>query len=115
MNVLLPRPGEPAENYIIKPDQETFPLSKRFNIFPPYGSDIFKIIASEVPLDLRGVFEAGGEKSATRGLPLSPFEKAINARLKKGPHTRGGGGDMELQSNTVNIVNTPITIVPKNK
>ena len=115
VNVLLPRPGEPAENYIIKPDQESFPLSKRFTIYPPYGSDVFKIIASEVPLDLRSVFESAGEVPTTRGTALTPFEKAINAKLKRGPRTRGGGGDVELQSNTVNVVNTSIIITPKNK
>lgn len=113
VNVLLPRPGEPAENYIIRPDQEKFPVSKRFTIYPPYGNDVFKIIASDVPLDLRKAFEAEGDLKPTRGVPLTPFEKVINDRLKKGSHTRGGGADVELQTNTVNIINTSITIKAK--
>ena len=114
VNVLLPGKGEPAENYIIKPDQEKFALAKGFTIRPPYGTDVFKIIASTSPLDLRTAFTSKGELKQTRGNPLSPFEKAINARLKKGVQTRGGEGDVELQSGTVNIINTSITIVPKN-
>ena len=115
VNVLLPLKGQSAEDYIIKPDQETFALAKKFTILPPYGTDIFKIIASTTPLDLRNAFASKGELKQTRGNPLSPFEKAINARLKKGVQTRGGDGDVELQSGTINIVNTSIIITPKNK
>ena len=115
VNVMLPGVGQSAEDYIIKPDQEKFALAKRFTIRPPYGTDVFKIIASTTPLDLRSAFTSKGDLKQTRGNPLSPFEKAINARLKKGVQTRGGEGDVELQSGTVNMINTSIIIIPKNK
>lgn len=115
VNVMLPGKGETAEDYKIKPDQETFALAKKFTIFPPYGTDVFKIIASTTPLDLRNAFASKGQLTQTRGNPLSPFELAINARLKKGVQTRGADGDVVLQSGTVNIINTSITIIPKNK
>ena len=115
VNVLLPGKGESAEDYKIKPDQEIFPLAKKFTISPPYGTDVFKIIASTTPLDLRNAFASKGQLTQTRGNPLSPFELAINARLKKGVQTRGADNDVTLQSGTINIINTSITIIPKNK
>ena len=61
VNVMLPGKGESAEDYKIKPDQETFALAKKFTIFPPYGTDVFKIIASTTPLDLRNAFASKGQ------------------------------------------------------
>ena len=60
VNVLFPAKGDLPENCNIRPDQSPLTPQKSFGIYPPYGADVIKIIASDKPLDLAGAFASRG-------------------------------------------------------
>jgi metacaspase-1 len=111
VTTLFPPKNDRPDNYNIRPDQSPLVLNRIFKVGKPYGTDVVKIIASDKPLDLAAAFSSR-EGMATRGGGLSPFEKSISSKMKKEPKKRGMGSDDDanMQSNTVNINSTSITI-----
>ena len=65
INVALPEPGRTAADYFLQPG-----ATHRFDFSwfaPPAGTEVFKLIASRKPLDLRPLVETRGARA--RGLP----------------------------------------------
>lgn len=65
INVALPEPGRTAADYFLQPG-----TTHRFDFSwfaPPAGTEVFKLIASRQPLDLRPLVETRGARA--RGLP----------------------------------------------
>ena len=65
VNVLVPGRRDQPEDFLIS-QEDTIKLEKIFSIGPPYGVDVLKIIASDVPLDLRNIFDTRGKAAGTR-------------------------------------------------
>ena len=109
VNVLIPGRRDQAEEFRILQGQ-TVKLEKIFTIGPPYGIDVLKIIASDVPLDMRGIFESRA-MNTTRGHSPGPFEKLVAGTYKaEGNHSRGSD-EQAIQPDAVNIVSIPYHIV----
>ena len=84
-------------NLAIKPGEPNDPITT--TVFPPYGLEQFKIIATDRPLDLNQLEENG--KSLSRGggdeHPLLVFvDKSMN-------NTRGGAASQELGASVKTI------------
>lgn len=109
VNVLIPRKKDQPEDYTISGGDTVELRQQIFKIGPPYGIDVLKIIASDVPLDMRKIFTSRG--AGTRGAPLGPFEKIIQGTYNaEGPHTRGPAEEA-IQPDAVNIITIPFHII----
>lgn len=114
VNVLVPGRRDEPEDFLIS-QEDTIRLEKIFTISPPYGVDVLKIIASDVPLDLRSIFETRGKAPGTRGKGKSPFEKIVEGTYNaEGIKTRGSQEEV-IQPDAVNILTVPFHIVKKDE
>ena len=112
VNVLVPGRRDQPEEFLIS-QEDTIPLQKVFTIGPPYGVDVIKIIASDVPLDLRSIFESRGMAAGTRGRGKSPFEKIVEGTYKAEGNKKRGSEEEAIQPDAVNIMTVPFHIVRK--
>lgn len=100
VNVLIPGKDDRAEDFYI-PQQEKIALDRIYTVGPPEGTEMLKIIASDVPIDLRAMVVTRG--AGTKGSAKSPFEKIMqktyNAESTK---TRSVDGD-PIKPDAVNI------------
>jgi hypothetical protein len=109
INVLIPSRGFPAAEFKIKPG-ETIELGNIYKIYPPYGLETFKLIASREPMDLSSVVSNKG--AGTRGEKASPFTELLKSTYKE--NTRGAGNADQGESlppEEVNIFNMVFRIV----
>lgn len=114
VNVLIPGRRDQPEDFLIS-QEDTIKLEKIFTIGPPYGVDVLKVIASDVPLDLRSIFETRGKVAGTRGRGKNPFEKIIEGTYNaEGIKTRGPQEEA-IQPDAVNIMTVPFNIVRKDE
>ena len=109
VNVLIPGRIDQAEEFRILQGQ-TVKLEKIFTIGPPYGLDVLKVIASDVPLDLRNIFQSRATKSI-RGGPHNPFETLVAGTFKAEGTNRRGPKEEAIQPDAVNIVTLPYHIL----
>jgi hypothetical protein len=110
VNVLIPGKRDQPEDFLIS-QEDTIKLEKIFTIGPPYGTDVLKIIASDVPLDLRNIFESRGKTAGTRGRGKNPFETIMEGTFNaEGTKTRGPKEEA-IQPDAVNIMTIPFHIV----
>ncbi|MBN1198891.1 MAG: caspase family protein [Bacteroidales bacterium] len=87
---------------------ETFEVPQVFKIAPPYGNELFILVAAETPLNLDFLTTSrGGDFEGTRG-PTSPFEK-----LYRNSFTQTRGVDYDLPASSVNIFSTTFIIAKK--
>jgi hypothetical protein len=113
VNVLIPGRRDQPEDFLIS-QEDTIPLQKIFTIGPPYGVDVLKIIASDVPLDLRSIFESRGTAPLKRGgNGNSPFEKIMQGTYKAEGSKKRGPEEETIQPDAVNIMTVPFQIVKK--
>ena len=111
VNVLIPRKRDQPEDYTISGGDTVALRQQIFKIGPPYGIDVLKIIAADVPLDMRKNFPSCG--AGTRGAPLGPFEKIVQGTYNaEGTHTRGPSEEA-IQPDAVNIITIPFHIEKK--
>jgi hypothetical protein len=100
VNVLIPGTNDRPEDFNI-PQQETIKLDRIYTVGPPEGTEMLKIIASDVPVDLRSMVVTRG--AGTRGKPQSPFEKIMqNTYNAESTKTRSVDGD-PIKPDAVNI------------
>lgn len=82
--VIIPGKNQPADEFVIRPG-ESIELSKIYTISPPYGTEMFKLIATPQPVDLRQIVSTRGAK--THVPPSNPFERLIQSSYVE--NTRG--------------------------
>ncbi len=109
VNVLIPGRRDQAEEFRILQGQ-TVKLEKIFTIGPPFGVDVLKVIASDVPLDMRDIFESRATNMSTRGGALNPFEKLVAGTFKAEGNNKRGPKEEAIQPDAVNIVTLPYHI-----
>ena len=112
VNVLIPGRRDQPEDFLIS-QEDTIKLEKIFTIGPPYGVDVLKVIASDVPLDLRSIFETRGKAAGTRGRGKSPFEKIVEGTYNAEGNKKRGPQEEAIQPDAVNIMTVPFHIVKK--
>ncbi|MBK7408893.1 MAG: hypothetical protein IPJ40_13040 [Saprospirales bacterium] len=85
INVLAPAPGttRTPEEYYIQPDEvQVFEIP--FEIYPPVGMEVLKVIATDRPVDLRSIVASRGQTSANP----HPIEQLLAATYRF--DSRGG-------------------------
>jgi uncharacterized protein YxjI len=111
VNVLIPSPEDRAEDFYI-PQQEKIELDRIYTVGPPVGTDMLKVIASDVPIDLRSMVVTRG--AGTRG-SKNPFEKIMQSTYNaENTKTRSVGSE-PIKPDAVNIETISFTIVQAKK
>lgn len=96
INPLLPDQHTTAEELRILPGQKIL-ISTPFKISPPYGTEMFKLIASAKPMDLKSTI-------GTRGFgPKNPFEKLYQELDSDEAVQTRGGKSISLPSSEINV------------
>lgn len=103
MSIMIPREPETPEEMRLLPEQKFF-YDTIFKVGMPYGQEMFKLISSDKPIDLRPTV-------ATRGIRnLSPFEKLFNdTKTDQGLNTRDPGS-RNIKPSEINIFSEIFTI-----
>ncbi|MCW9707821.1 caspase family protein [Fodinibius salsisoli] len=96
---------QPAD-YIIDKGQTTT-LKQLFIMQAPHGNEMFKVIATEEPLDLRPIIDP---IRGTRAGSGSPFQ-----RLMKEAASTTRAGSLSMGGSSANISSFSFKVVPKNK
>jgi hypothetical protein len=86
LGVIIPK-NRPPEEYRVKPG-ETY-ICPAIKISPPFGTEMFKVIASEEPMDLRTVIKDEGAVQH-RGGANNPFQTLFSETFASDEDTRGG-------------------------
>ncbi len=104
MNVLMPSQWdarETAAEFVVEARSSFEPPARYYKkIAPPLGTEVFKLIATEQPIDLRMVTKSRGQ---TRSGSQNPFEKLLaDSFFNEGTQSRGGEA-MSLSASEVNV------------
>lgn len=89
INVLIPGMEETPEEYRINPG-ESWEVPTFFEIYPPYGTEVFKLIATTKAVDLRSVVSSQGRSS--RGTKNSDPVETLFAQSFFNDDTMSRGG-----------------------
>lgn len=103
INILIPEEHRTAAEYIIYPGKEK-EQSSIFIFGAPYGTEIFKLIATRDPIDLSMIVSTRGE-SNKRG-ENSPFEQLFADSYKQ---TRAG--TLSMPPSSANVFSMPFKVV----
>lgn len=94
--VIVPGERQTPEEFRILPDQKLF-IKEPWEIGPPLGNEVFKLIASDKPMDLRSVFGTRG------GIEQSPFEKYYKETMSDEVIGTRGSRVLNLGSSDIDI------------
>jgi hypothetical protein len=86
---VFPSKGRTPEEYRLQAGQSMELNQEIFKISPPLGLDMFKIILTRQPLDLRGLINTRGEGTRSAKGPVSPLETLMSESFKIGSKSRG--------------------------
>jgi hypothetical protein len=85
--VLAPSKSETAEEFYLQ-QGKTIQLKEVFQLSPPYGTELIKVIATDVPIDLRPIISTRGIGKKTNPSPLETL--FAQTYLPDENMTRGG-------------------------
>lgn len=109
VGILLPRSNEHATDYLVLPG-DTLNLDHIiWQMDEPYGTDVFKFISTESPINLEAILISRG--SSTKGKTMSPFEELFANTFKEEIGTRGAE-TLGMPPSAAHIANTIVEIVP---
>ncbi|MCU0348341.1 MAG: caspase family protein [Saprospiraceae bacterium] len=104
MNVLMPSQWDPRETpseFVVEAGSSFEPPAKYYKkIEPPLGAEVFKLIATEQPLDLRTVTSSRGQ---TRSASQNPFELLLADSFFGDGTTSRGGGALSMSATEVHV------------
>jgi len=104
INILIPGKNRTSAEYIIYPGEEK-ELGEIFVFGEPFGTEIFKLVATREPIDLSMIATTRGKE--TKG-SNSPFEQLFAESYKQ---TRAG--TLSVPPSSVNVFTIPFKIVDK--
>jgi len=104
VNILIPGKNRTPAEYIIYPGEEK-ELGEIFVFGEPFGTEIFKLVATREPIDLSMIATTRGD---TEVEPRSPFEQLFAESYKQ---TRAG--TLSVPPSSVNVYTIPFKIVEK--
>ena len=106
INILIPGKNRTASEYIIYPGEEK-ELGEIFVFGEPFGTEIFKLIATRKPIDLSMIVTTRGE--GKKGFS-SPFEQLFAESYKQ---TRAG--TLSVPPSSANVFTIPFKVVGEDK
>ena len=95
INILLPGNGLTGDELKVLPG-ESKEIDQVFEIFPPYGEETFKLIATKSEVDLSMIVNSRGEKTEDEN--PSPFEQLFQSTYVQ---SRGAGPKGQNQPNNI--------------
>lgn len=98
-NVLCPRPTESPSDYMVEPGKKDT-IGFNFTIGPPYGAELFKLIASRNEFDLRKMDQ---KRSISGNLRKDPFELLIDQTYYQDDTGTRGTKSQNVPAGQVNI------------
>lgn len=99
INVLIPHGREQPEDMRLAPGQ-TLEFPRLFEIHPPYGTEVFKLIAADQPIDLRSVSTSRGQ--GTKASP-NPLERLFGQTYFNDDIRTRGGRTVSVSAASVNV------------
>jgi hypothetical protein len=110
--VVVPYAGAEPKDFMLRPDEvreiRGFPRNP-LKVAPPYGEEVYQVIATRQPVDLRGIL-AGGDVRA-RGM-LTPLERLVRA-ADAPDGTRGEPAAETAPPGAAHVESLVFRIVPK--
>jgi hypothetical protein len=110
--VVVPYAGAEPKDFVLRPNEvreiRGFPRNP-LKVAPPYGEEVYQVIATRQPVDLRGIL--AGEDVRARGL-LSPLERLVRAADATG-QTRGEPAAETAPPGAAHVESLVFSIVPK--
>ena len=100
INILIPGPNEIPADFSIGPGESKL-IEKPFETGPPRGMEVFKLIATDSPIDLSTIIHTQGE--ATRDASPNPFEKLFAETQFNSTVMTRGGHTLSMGSSKVNV------------
>jgi hypothetical protein len=104
MNVLMPsqwNPRETAAEFVVEAGSTLVLPAKYYKkIEPPLGTEVFKLIATDQPIDLRTVTKSRGQ---TRSASQNPFEKLLADSFFSDGTASRGGGSLSMSATEVHV------------
>jgi hypothetical protein len=108
INVVFPKDRESPASYSVKAG-ETFEVPHPILFGPPFGQELYKLIASKEPIDLRPIASTRGV--STRGSqPDDPFEKLFSLSYIDEEVQSRGSRTLSLPKGKVNIFSQPFVL-----
>ncbi len=114
INMLVPERGRVPQEYRLKArDSREISL---IELFPPYGIEVFKVIASDRPMELGQVVQTRGDSPTHRGPESNPFQRLFAETYKAegtGDVSTRGAQTSNLPLGSVHIETVVFIIEPK--
>ena len=101
VNPLIPDENETPSEFRVLPGQSVN-VPKLFHIGPPSGVEMFKLIATEQPVDLRPIATSRGAGTRSN-TPLNPLEKLFGQTFFNDDCLSRGGKTVNLSANSINV------------
>lgn len=110
INVLMPMANSqetPAE-FVVEAKSVAEPPAKYYKkIGPPLGFEVFKLIATDQPIDLRNVVKTRGQ---TKSASQNPFEKVFAQTFFTEETSTRGGSALSMSASEVNVATITFVI-----
>ncbi len=107
LNVLIPSADQSPSEFRIAAGQ-VLEVAQRFEIAPPSGTEVFKLIATEQPIDLRPIAASRGE-TAQKGVG-SPFEQLFSETFGGEKIQSRGGRTLNLAAGSIHVSSSTFII-----
>ncbi len=108
-SVLVPRRTDSPSDYYIEPGQK-IKIPIIFRLDPPFGQELFKLIASRNPIDLRSLEQKRGVEDTKE---FDPFAKVIQMSYYQDSEQMSRGYSSQVPAGQVNIYSVPFEIQEK--
>ena len=99
INILVPDNDEIPADFRVGPD-ESVTVPKNFEIGPPGGTEVFKLVATDEPIDLRQIVQTRGQ---TKNASPNPFERLFSETYYNDNVNTRGGRTLNIGSEHVNV------------
>ncbi|MCF8243538.1 MAG: caspase family protein [Saprospiraceae bacterium] len=108
VTVLMPMEGtkETPSEFVVSAGS-SYEVPKRFVIGPPSGMEVFKLIATDQPIDLRSISKNRGQ---SRSVPKNPFEKVFTDSFFNEDTMTRGGKALSMSATDVNVASKTFVI-----
>lgn len=110
INVLIPERNVDPSNYALGPGKEY--ISPPISVAPPYGIEVFKLIATEEPLNLSAIIRTRGSATRGPGGSKNPFAVLVSDSFMDDETTTRGGGTDNMPTGSVHIASYIFDIAP---
>jgi len=111
INVLIPGKYENAADFSIKPGEER-ELPKVYRFGKPFGTEVFKLVASKQPIAFRDVLVSKGDQRSAAFTNSNPFAELVSSSFRSESTSRSSETP-SVPVGDCNIYSVSFSIVPK--